>query len=63
MRQIILMACLAFCGCGTFRAVVRDLNNANLIGRPAPAVDEGEWVGEEVRLDGDWYLVCFLLPL
>ncbi len=51
--------------CGSLRAGVRDLRNADLEGQVAPplsAQEPSSWVGEEPWLEGDWYLVAFLKP-
>ncbi len=62
LNLLLPLACLALASCSTYRAAARDWNNADLVGEVAPGLELGEWVGEEVRVDGDWYLVCFLRP-
>jgi len=62
MKLLALLSCFLFTGCASFRAAVRDLNNTDLVGDPAPALEAGDWVGDEELLEGDWYLVAFLLP-
>lgn len=62
MKALALLACLALTGCSTVRAVAKDWKNTDLVGEPAPALSDGEWVGNEARVEGDWYLVAFLLP-
>ncbi len=66
LLPIVLGACL-LTGCASIRAAVRDIRNDELIGRTAPGLASGAWVGAEPDevdpvLAGDWYLVAFLLP-
>lgn len=62
MKTLAWIACLLLTSCGSFRALVRDLNNENLMHDPAPDLVDGSWIGEQADVEGDWYLVAFLKP-
>lgn len=62
VRVVITIALLLAPGCAGTRALVRDLGNEHHVGREAPSLEGGTWVGEEVALDGQWTLVAFLKP-
>ena len=62
MKSSALLASLFLTSCAGIRSTVGTVLNADLTGTPAPALDAGTWVGPAPELDGDWYLVAFLLP-
>ena len=62
VRVALTIALLLAPGCAGTRALVRDLSNEHHVGREAPPVEGGTWVGEAVTLDDQWTLIAFLKP-
>jgi len=58
---------LVLAACSSFRKGYRQTFNAELEGKPAPAINDGVWigagpVGEREFREAEWRVVAFFLP-